>query len=207
MVIQGIDLTKTKIKSICQEILNRSIPDKKLNNEDELFIIDLIKYHPRSIEKIGCGIKNIIVKKGLYNCKCFYILRVDNTEIDFSYNHCLSGSKSNKSKFSEAARRVVQNYIYNLVIQYSYKNNYDFKNYELHHTKPSFEEIISNFIDEYKIDLSIIEYDRNKQGLYFIDKKLCELFYCYHNYIMKYEIITKENHLKITKEFQKERVN
>jgi hypothetical protein len=56
----------------------------------------LLERHDEKSEKVGVGISYFKVDSAPdpYGGKCFWIVRVDGTEIDFSYPHCLEPKPS-----------------------------------------------------------------------------------------------------------------
>jgi hypothetical protein len=58
-------------------------------------MLDLLSRHPYCEEKIGAGIQSIWSQPNEYweNNRCFYLTRVDGTEIDFSFVKCLASYK------------------------------------------------------------------------------------------------------------------
>ena len=57
--------------------------------ESQAFLIDLLRHHPESDEKIGAGVALIKAGKGEYGTTCFFAKRTDGTWIDFSFMSCL----------------------------------------------------------------------------------------------------------------------
>jgi hypothetical protein len=74
-----------------REMLNRYALGQRVNEADSLDLAALLKRHQEVAEKIGVGISYFKVDSAPepYSGKCFWIVRTNNTEIDFSYPHCL----------------------------------------------------------------------------------------------------------------------
>ncbi|XP_010094661.2 protein DCL, chloroplastic [Morus notabilis] len=65
---------------------------ERLTAEDEKAVVEkLLAYHPRSEDKIGCGLDSIMVDRHpqFRNSRCLFIIRTDGAWIDFSYQKCL----------------------------------------------------------------------------------------------------------------------
>ncbi|XP_024521415.1 uncharacterized protein LOC9644822 isoform X1 [Selaginella moellendorffii] len=104
---------------------------ERLGNEDELILLEeAIPYHPEREIKVGCGISYIKVCKHMlyfspqvfafsfvsyqvdvhpeFGSRCFFIVRQDQSEIDFSYRKCMMGHAQAKEDISvERARDLV----------------------------------------------------------------------------------------------------
>jgi len=93
--------TKTAAVAAIQQILRTNV-NRELNGKDFEIVRALLDRHPRAEEKIGCGVKAIIVKKtenqrgvNISNCRCFYVQRLDGSFIDFSYDVCINPERDN----------------------------------------------------------------------------------------------------------------
>jgi len=62
-----------------------------LNEVEASYVIELLKYHKKSSEKIGNGIDKIKIGKSPLHLdsRCFLILRKDSSEVDFSFLKCI----------------------------------------------------------------------------------------------------------------------
>ncbi|KAH7423403.1 hypothetical protein KP509_12G053900 [Ceratopteris richardii] len=76
-----------------RRILHHRYKDgEKLSEEDMHFLIEnVLIYHPKREEKIGCGIAAIKIGHNVKypESRCFILCRKDGTTEDFSYNKCL----------------------------------------------------------------------------------------------------------------------
>lgn len=82
--------TKTEARAFCQDVL-RTYPKHMPLNEDMFQKIQfLLKGHPDYVEKIGVGIKEIFIGETIFKAHGFYIKRIDDSIIDFSYKSCLN---------------------------------------------------------------------------------------------------------------------
>ncbi len=73
------------------EMLNRYAVGQRVDEADARDLAALLKRHDETVEKIGVGISYFKVDAAPepYSGKCFWIVRTNGTEIDFSYPHCL----------------------------------------------------------------------------------------------------------------------
>ncbi|KAM0835794.1 hypothetical protein ACQ4PT_062722 [Festuca glaucescens] len=63
-----------------------------LSPDDEKFIVEkVLAHHPRSQDKIGCGLEAIMVNKhpGFRRSRCLFVVRTNGELEDFSYRKCL----------------------------------------------------------------------------------------------------------------------
>jgi len=146
---------KTK-KSAREEIQNRINSydfNEELSPEDIVFFSELFKLHDEHQIKVGCGIKTIFVKKDFHNNRCLFIQRVDNTEIDISWVHCLQPA-SIKQVVSMAFRRAVKQSIMDYksarletgVSCPKLKVPLNFKNSHVVYTETSFDKLLESFL-------------------------------------------------------------
>ncbi|KAK6158123.1 hypothetical protein DH2020_005437 [Rehmannia glutinosa] len=64
--------------------------NSKLSGEDKSTAIKALQFHPRWEDKIGTGVLDIKVGRHPdHNETCFFLVRTDGTEEDFSYNKCI----------------------------------------------------------------------------------------------------------------------
>ena len=200
MRILNTEISKFELTTLCREIIKIHPTGHILQGRNKLLITALLEHHPRYLEKRGCGIKDIIIKKAIYGTKCFFIIRTDGSEIDFSFNSCINGKKASITIFSDSCRYAVKDIIFQKVKKYCSENNLNFHDYEFHHNPP-FKDIVSNFINIYKIDFNKVDYaDCQDGGKRFENKILDEYFIEYHEKVCNYKILKKQEHLEITKQ-------
>jgi hypothetical protein len=78
-----------------QEMLGRYEIGERVSNEDAEDLEALLERHDDRDGKVGSGINGFEVnlppdEKGhQFSERCFWIIRVDGSKIDFSYPHCL----------------------------------------------------------------------------------------------------------------------
>lgn len=58
----------------CREILYKYPCDTPIDNNDFIFLMEnILPSHPKYHNKIGCGVKSIVIKEtDYYNNKCFF---------------------------------------------------------------------------------------------------------------------------------------
>jgi len=87
------NLTETLIeekRKMYRAVLYKYSIGEYLKGQDFDNLLDLLKKHPRSVQKIGVGIKGLLVDSDGYGGRCFYLIRQDGTKESFSYLKCLS---------------------------------------------------------------------------------------------------------------------
>lgn len=64
---------------------------ERLSDEDDKAVRAVLAYHPMYKKKVGCGVDYIKVDlaPGFQDVKCFWLVRTDGSEIDFSFHKCL----------------------------------------------------------------------------------------------------------------------
>lgn len=93
--------TKAAATARCQQILyaypgqpgsGAGQPQEVTDPTHVTFLTALIRRHPEVNEKIGAGIAGFKVQvnpQGTGNTRCFYVVRTDGTQVDFSFKSCL----------------------------------------------------------------------------------------------------------------------
>ena len=79
-------------------MLNRHNLGDRVNDKDALDLAALLKLHSEYVEKLGVGIDHFEVRKPptdvpQFSGRCFWIVRTDGSQIDFSFKHCLAPKK------------------------------------------------------------------------------------------------------------------
>ena len=77
-----------------KEMLNRYALGERVNETDANDLAALLERHNERDEKVGKGISGFEVNTPpndvpQFSERCFWILRLDDSKIDFSYKHCL----------------------------------------------------------------------------------------------------------------------
>nr|WP_231615209.1 DCL family protein [Pseudoalteromonas sp. SWYJ118] len=154
-IIFGSFQFRTK-KAATDEIrrrINAYETSEVLKKEDQLFFEELFKLHDGHDKKVGLGIKHIQVERDFNNNRCLYIHRVDGTKIDISWVHCVRPATI-KSIVSMAFRRAVKETIKDFKVKAISKGSccpilkipLNLKNSHVSYVKPSFDELLSEFL-------------------------------------------------------------
>jgi len=119
--LQFLDKTfeyKVEIKSFFHDILYSHSEGEFLDDKETAYIIELLKYHQKSSEKIGNGVDKIKIGKSPQHLdsRCFIIIRKDNSEVDFSYMKCIGEiplhekkiEKTNKQKKKRTKKKLTK---------------------------------------------------------------------------------------------------
>jgi hypothetical protein len=202
--------TKSEAIKFYKDILNSYQEGDELINSDFEMVFNLLKNHPDSERKIGCGIEKIVVENGGYNYNCFHLVRQDSSKEDFSYRKCISGEPNDFSLFSQACRKAVEDDLKEIKQKYFKENSkngfvkcqdsaelINFDNAHVDHRQPNtFSVIVDRFIELNRIELSNIEYDRiDNYGHYLIDKVLEKQFRDYHAEKANLRVVNKNRNL------------
>src|SRR5271170_6934999 len=92
-------------------MLNRHTAGQPVNEDDAADLADLLLRHPEAVDKIGSGIDHFEVRvPPQFGGLCFWIVRTDGSETDFSFMTCVRGrAKLVSQEFREACRMAIQN--------------------------------------------------------------------------------------------------
>jgi len=184
--------SKKQAISFFSEMLKKYNISEKVDSQDEVFLLSLLRNHPNFLLKKGNGINYIYVAPDGYGKKCFFIMRIDGTYIDFSFYACINGGKSAQNKFDIACRDSVKDYI----IDFAEKNNKK-DNEHVDHIPPlTFSKIVDDFIEKEDIDLYSIVFDESETGVRFFDNELKQSFFEYHKSVCQLRIILAKDNLK-----------
>ncbi len=97
------------IKKRCREIIAATPEDGPADYNNRAFLTDLLARHPDGERKLGCGIAYFAVRTTWCKNRCFWIVRIDGTEEDFSFLKCASGKGTSKKRdFLAAARCAIR---------------------------------------------------------------------------------------------------
>ena len=156
-------MTKTEVKRICKELLNKYPIDRTLgyarisNSGEHMFLIDLFKNHPDWKQKRGCGIEFISIIETTWRNNCFQIHRIDGTTTDISYISCLT-KKTPQRIFVEACRNAIrkeihkfrcENVIYGVTTCEITGEILTKENTHIDHYDLTFREIVKSFYQKY----------------------------------------------------------
>jgi len=222
-MVKSIQILNTTFRTIQEAedftrgILYKYRDNQPLQNDDLEFVLELLERHPDNKNKKGIGIKEIITgpDKKFGTTKCFYLIRLDNTYIDFSFKKCFSKNPNDPLKlFKTAARRAVENEITN----FKHTTFYRFQNAngkikcavsgelinkesaDVDHIPPyTFDRIVKDFISERNLDVGSVVFtsgDIYKVSKAFADESLRKDFASYHNQVCKLRIIERTTNLR-----------
>lgn len=199
-MIKGRFSSKAAMVRFCKNVLGEYAPGEVLRGADREAVIELINLHPKAKDKIGCGIKDILIKTDPIwkRNKQFWIVRTDGTMIDFSYHKCVHGEPSTLDTFRAACRTAVANDIFKFKLAELAKSpNCPFKNMPLDmdnshvdHVMPrSFNVLVNCFIQKYNIQVENIEIcgSVNRQ---FKDRQIADKFLNFHRKHAKLELVS-----------------
>ena len=193
-----------------KNILNSYTFKELLNESDFNDVVNLLKIHPNAQEKIGIGIKEIIVDETRYKTKCFNAIRLDSSSEIFSYIKCINGDLSPLAKFSKTCRDVIADDLRLVKLSFFKKNSKKgrvkcqetgvlsfWEELNVDHRQPNtFSVIVDRFIELHKIDLSAVEYIETIDNVYlFKDNDLAEKFRQYHKEKANLRLVRKDNNL------------
>jgi len=200
--------TKIELKKQIQKILNKSKINRVLDAKEFELVYSVLKMHPNSKSKIGCGVKSIYIKKNYYKNNGFFIERIDGTKTDFSYLKCLNGdNKLNeiKAMFRTAIRPQIISFRNNAFKTKAYlkcpiTGEYVSEhNCNIDHFIPSFFELFYVFINENNVDLNQIKVGGKEDGFqeyYFIDKTLERKWKKFHKKFANLRVLSVKGNAK-----------
>lgn len=209
--------TKAESKEFVKAILNKYELENSLNTADFEFICELLRRHPEYEKKRGVGINEVVIKldKNWGKTRCFHIKRIDGTETDFSYLHCIDNdiSKEPVKMFKQSARSAVEDQIVSHLLNYirrtiDNENNIVCEKSQLKisreqatvdHIPPiTFDKILNDFLKLKNIEPSQIEYKGfgdNEYKKEFKDEQIKTEFANYHRQVAKLRVISKHENL------------
>jgi hypothetical protein len=209
--------TKVRLKQVCQEMLSRYSDRQQIAGEDDLFLRDLIHWHPDSKHKIGCGVDYFFKNRTAQPTgSCFWIRRLDGTVVDFSYKKTIDGSRDTlNAMFSKACRWAVLKDILdakeNHFMQYGNSDGLieceltgrliDRTEAQADHAPPMvFAAIVCSFkaltFDEITPDIFKPEED-GATVIEFKDSRVVERFLTYHYKVAKLRMVAKDENYRI----------
>lgn len=214
--------TKETLKNYFSYILNTQPIGIPLSGMWEIEVLELLTHHSRYADKVGCGIKKIVVE---YSDNIiakyyphFHIYRLDGTDEDFSYLKCLSYMKPNDKTTSRGAnpkitdikqafRTEIRQFIYAFKqAQFKSKRylkcpklnvNTSIKSGHVDHIYPlTFDQLLYNFLEELNLsllDIKIMDVDGIENML--LDRELADKWIKYHNTKAELRILHKTANL------------
>jgi len=193
-----------------KKILNYYKFSEPLGEADFNDVLNLLKIHPNAQEKIGAGVKEIIIDETRYKTKCFNVIRVDSSSEIFSYIKCINGNLSDLAKFRKTCIDVIADDV-RLVKLSFFKGNSKkgrvrcqetgklsrWEELNVDHRQPNtFSVIVDRFIELYRIDLASVEYIETIDNVYlFKANDLAENFKKYHKEKANLRLVRKDVNL------------
>ncbi|PBJ83985.1 hypothetical protein CMZ84_05845 [Lysobacteraceae bacterium NML93-0399] len=74
-----------------KEMLGRYRIGERVSPADSADLEALLNRHQDVESKLGCGISHFKVDKDGYAGRCFWVVRTDGTQDDFTYKRCVTG--------------------------------------------------------------------------------------------------------------------
>lgn len=200
--------TKQAVIEECRAILYRYKHRECLSDEDAGFVFDLLLQHPHADVKIGDGVTAFHVRE-FYDppSRCFWIVRADGSETDFSFLKCLR-QVTPLQRFKQSARRAVAEDII------AFKKTAFSGSSVIHcaltgaaisgddahvdHSEPTFDEIVRRFICAEQIDPQEVAflYPDGMEGTSFADPLLETRFRQFHREHAHLRMVTAQANLR-----------
>lgn len=78
--------------SYLKAMLHRYDVGDRVSVDDAVILLATLDHHPKSVEKIGCGITHFSVRTADFGTKCFWLNRLDGTTDKFSITGSIHGN-------------------------------------------------------------------------------------------------------------------
>ena len=187
----------------CEAILKKYEIDQPIPDGDDLeYVKGVLNAHPRREEKIGAGIKHIVVTRWMNTKKSRHlkIVRVDGSEEYFSYARCVKGGTiDKKSDFLRACRNAV----IDDMRKFRRERVGGARGFTVDHKAPwLFHVIVGAFAETYNIDFE----KAPVSGGMIRDNQLLEAFVRFHRERAQFRVLTHQDHVRIN-EFSFNRLN
>jgi hypothetical protein len=196
-------------RSKFQSILYKYKPGSEVSDPIDVdALAELLKGHPRYLEKVGAGIDHFEVRQ-LWKYPGFWIVRVDGSETDFSYLKCLNPPASPRTNLSDALRWVVRG---DIMLQRSFLKDDDglipcavtgkrLKPGDGHmdHFPKTFESIVRDFLETNSLQIDEIQIKPSEDGRIgskLANTELAREFRAYHNQAATFRFVCPEINLK-----------
>jgi hypothetical protein len=99
--------TKKAASDAIRDILHGYELGETLSDEHAEFMLCALRNHNEADKKIGCGVVRFEVRSDDWGGRCFWLVRTDGTETDFSYRSCLTHPTA-KTDAQKGFRSAVQ---------------------------------------------------------------------------------------------------
>lgn len=200
---------KEDVENAIRDILHLYPPRTKVSLEHLEFLLDVLSNHPRSLQKIGCGVTAMEVRVNPHhqNNRGFWLIRTDNSETDWSFVKCIHPVKP-INLFSNACRHAIADQIREFrvdwVKQYADTEGYIVcpvtnerilpDNAHVDHIPPqTFDHIMHSFIKDQALDISSVELsgaEDGKIGRGLADTALCLNWQSYHKRVAQLRVVS-----------------
>jgi hypothetical protein len=193
-----------------RRILNSYEYGEVLGEADFADVMALLRLHEKSEEKIGVGVRKILVEQVRYKTKCFKIIRIDATCDVFSYIKCVNGRHSPTAKFNRTCRDLIQEDLRHVKEAYFKAHSKKGKvkcqetgewclweELNIDHRQPNtFSVIVDRFLELTGIDVYKVNYIEVMDAVYaFEDDSLSQSFRKYHHSKANLRLVKKGKNL------------
>lgn len=167
----------------------------------DLVVYALLFQHPNVQEKVGLGIKSIVIRTNSYgNAPGFYIKRVDGSEIDFSYKHCFT-PRTHKSDVRKAMRTEIIKQIHHFRDANFHGccevTGEKLTREEVHidHESPLFFELVDRFLNCEQVSIKDVSIDSIGETAYLSDSQLADRWRAFHKKYAVLRCVSKQFNL------------
>jgi len=206
--------SKKEIAEVIKGIVGRYAIGDILTIDDTQFMIHVLEMHPRSKEKIGCGVARIrCAISPVWKTPCLLLTRSDGTETDFSWRQCLYPA-SRGSEVKKACREAVREQIRTVRNLYFGSERCPITgeritkaNLHVDHEPPfTFAVIYKAWIEECHIDVKAVEitgHQDNSHIVEFADPELAKQFAEFHRECAKLRVLSAEGNYVVERMFKR----
>jgi len=189
------ELTPNQMYEKSLDILHKYDSGSELYPSHCRFISYFAQRHPNKDSLFEDWSGKIIVRKHPdYPNKCFWLIKNDGEEVNFSLKYCKAGKYSSSiENFRVACHTAIREYLRNIRKEYVEKNQL-YGMFHVHHDKITFLSLIDNFIKENKINTDTIKFC--KDPISFEDKNLENKWFEYHKENAILKVLSVEEHKK-----------
>jgi len=180
-------------------------------------LLDLLRSHPSAESKIGTGVEAFEIRQNprFTKSRCFYLIRIDASEEDFSYTKCLYPPTS-LAVFKSICRKLVGIRLFWLKSAYFRKNASEDGRIQcpitgewvtedqahVDHIPPdTFEKLVTDFITQNNINVEEVEIreaeGETEVGKTFASTSLADEWVKYHNENAKLRVVSAYANLSI----------
>ena len=205
--------TKGARDAYYKAMLGRYLPGDRVSASDEAELRDLLALHPKAGEKIGVGVACFDVRRSGKGSNCFWIIREDGSETDFSYLKCLKGEPPIKAKVSAAFRDAVAQDVYAVRAALFAERDrvpcaltgqlLSVDEGHMDHQPPmTFDAIVAFFLAQESMthsDVAIIDGGDGRTAVELANPELAQRFRDYHNSVAKLAFVEIHAHLALPK--------